>query len=259
MNRSRILTLLFPLCLLALAATADSAETVTADQVRTWQAERKTFTIVDVRQSQLFLRKHIEGAINIPAFAIAMKGLAKDKDIVLYDNGIGTIDARTAADKLAAAGYGRVWILDNGLADWEAAGLPLKLQSGVLDTQLVEFLTAAELIRAMNANVPMVLVDLRARALFKAGSIPGAVNAAPDDLPSLSAGWTKGRLIVLFDNDNAEPEQQAEQLRRMGFKMVRYLYGDSLSGKSSLNHTERPMLVRGPGRGPALRHCPGLR
>ncbi|MEK6742173.1 MAG: rhodanese-like domain-containing protein [Nitrospirota bacterium] len=226
MKRSRYLLPVFLLILqIASAAPVLAAETVTAGQVRRWQADKKAFYLVDVRPKQVFLRKHIEGAINIPAFVVAKKGLARDKDIVLYDNGIGTVDAKEAADNLAAGGYGTVFLLDGGLARWEASNLPLQLQSGVLDTKLVELVTAAELARALHDSLPMVLVDLREPALFKSGSIPGAVHAAPANLLSLSSGWQKDGLIVLFDTGDAEAERQAEQLRRAGFKMVRYLYG----------------------------------
>lgn len=226
MKRPRFLLPIFLLSLqIAFAAPVLGAESVSADQVRRWQAEKKAFYLVDVRPMQIFLRKHIEGAINIPAFVVAKKRLARDKDIVLYDNGIGTLDAKEAADKLDAAGYGSVFLLDGGLARWEASNLPLQLQSGVLDSKLVELITAAELSRAMHDNLPMVLVDLREPALFKSGSIPGAINAKPATLQSLSTGWKKDSLIVLFDNGNAESERQAEQLRRAGYKMVRYLYG----------------------------------
>lgn len=226
MKRPRSLLLMFLLTLqIASAAPSLGADAVSADQVRRWQAEKRSFYLVDVRPVQIFIRKHIEGAINIPAFIVAKKGLARDKDIVLYDNGIGTVDANEAADTLAAAGYGKVFLLDGGLARWEASNLPLKLLSGVLDSKLVEFITALELSRAMNASLPMVLVDLRERALFKSGSIPGAIQVDPAALQSFSTGWQTNSLIVLFDNGNAESERQAEQLRRAGFKMVRYLYG----------------------------------
>jgi rhodanese-related sulfurtransferase len=220
---------LLPMFLLFLhsvaAAPAQGAESVSVEQVRRWQTDKKTFYFVDVRPTQLFLRKHIEGAINIPAFIVAKKGLAKDKDILLYDNGIGTVDAKEAADSLAEAGYRNVFQLDGGLARWEASNLPMKLQSGVLDSKLVEFITAAELSRAMHDNLPMVLVDLREPALFKSGSIPGAINVKPATLKSLSTSWRTDSLIILFDNGNAESERQAEQLRRAGYKMIRYLYG----------------------------------
>jgi len=209
----------------AAVATAHAEGPVSADRVRRWQADKMSFYLVDVRSGLIFSRKHIEGAINIPAFIVAKKGLLKDKDIVLYDGGIGTMEAREAADKLSAAGYGKVFLLEGGLALWEAAGLPLKQQTGVLDSKLVEFVTARELSQAMRDSLSMVLVDLREPALFKAGSIPGAIQANPEILQSLSTGWQKDNLIVLFDNGNAESERQAEQLRRAGFKLVRYLYG----------------------------------
>ena len=226
MTRMRLALPLFVLSLqIAFAAPVLGAGSISVDQVRSWQAEKRSFYLVDVRPMQLFLRKHIEGAINIPAFVVAKKGLAKDKDIVVYDNGIGTVDARGAASELETAGYGKVMLLDGGLARWEALGLPLKLQTGVLDSKLVEFITVAELTRAMQDSLPLVLVDLRDPAVFKAGSIPGAVNIKPATLVSSSAGWKKDGLIVLFDSGNAEAEQQAEQLRRAGFKMIRFLYG----------------------------------
>ena len=226
MKRLRFLLPMFLLSLqMVSVAPVQGADSLSADQVRRWQTDKRSFYLVDVRPMQIFLRKHIEGAINIPAFIVDKKGLAKDKDIVLYDNGIGTVDAKEAADKLAAAGYGNLFLLDGGLARWEASNLPLKLQSGVLDSKLVEFITAVELSRAMHDSLPMVLVDLREPVLFKAGSIPGAIHADPAALRSVSTGWQKNSLIVLLDNGNAESERQAEQLRRAGFKMVRYLYG----------------------------------
>ena len=225
----RPLRILLPMLVLALhvasAAAVLGAEPISAAQVRRWQVDKKAFYLVDVRPKQLFLRKHIAGAVNIPAFVVAKKGLARDKDIVVYDNGIGTVDAKEAADHLDAAGYGTVFLLDGGLARWEAAQLPLQLQTGVLDTKLVEFITALELSRAMSENLPMVVVDLREPALFKSGSIPGAINVKPATIQSLSTSWQKDSLIVLFDNGNGESERQAEQLRRAGFKMIRYLYG----------------------------------
>jgi len=53
-------------------------------------------------------------------------GAAPDREIVLYGAGEGSRDAETARAKLAAAGYTRVEIFPGGLAEWQAAGLPLE-------------------------------------------------------------------------------------------------------------------------------------
>lgn len=59
------------------------------------------------------------------SFLEQMEPFWKDRPVVLYGAGGASLDAETAAAKLAAAGWSQVEVFAPGLAGWAAAGLPL--------------------------------------------------------------------------------------------------------------------------------------
>lgn len=206
-------------------AIAQPTIVISPEELSQWQEAKAPFLLIDVRSSHLFDQKHIGGAMNIPSFIIHKKGLPKDKMIVIYDSGVGSSDASVAAEKLTSIGYESVFVLEGGLARYDALGLPIIAPSGVLDTRLVEFITVEDLSRVISEGLPMTVVDLRTPELFQSGTVPGAQNISPENLLYVSRGWKKDSLIILIDGGDDEAVRQAELLRREGFKMVRYLYG----------------------------------
>ncbi len=62
------------------------------------------------------------------SFLETVRGLAPDPatPIVVYGAGHPSLESATAAEKLAAAGYTQVTDFAGGLAEWEAAGLPVE-------------------------------------------------------------------------------------------------------------------------------------
>ena len=153
--------------------TAHAASFISADEVRQLQSSNASFLLIDVRMSQSFNLKHIEGAINIPAFSIGKKRLPAGQ-IIIYDGGIGTIEARDAMEKLTAAGNTSVFILEGGLAGWEALGLPMTVQTGILSTRLSETVSVTELSRAMSDGLNLIIADIRMPEVFREGTVPGA-------------------------------------------------------------------------------------
>ena len=92
---------------------------------------------VDVRSATDFATGQIPGAINIPIEQIEKrwKSLPKDQTIVLYEAGRAgatgldvCADSRAAGRALLAHGFSpdRVKVDEDGLANWEKAGLPVK-------------------------------------------------------------------------------------------------------------------------------------
>ena len=205
-------------------AIAQNSYHISAEQVIQWQSSNPDLLIIDVRMSQAFNIRHIEGAINIPAFAIGKKNLPAGK-IIIYDGGIGTVEAKNALEKLSAAGMTSVFILEGGIARWEAMGLPMTVQTGILSTRLSEPISVTELSRAMSDGLDLIVVDIRMPEAFQEGTISGARNIAPDDLLDVSRGWRKDSIIILIDSGDDEALKQAEKLRRAGFKLIRFLYG----------------------------------
>ena len=229
MKRLYGLTLAIVLLILSLVfgtppAIAQPAPLISADEVRQLQSSNASFLLIDVRMSQSFNMKHIEGAINIPAFSIGKKRLPAGQ-IIIYDGWICTIEAGDAMDKLIAAGNTSVFILEGGIARWEAMGLPMTVQTGILSTRLSEPISVTELSRAMSDGLDLIVVDIRMPEAFQEGTISGARNIAPDDLLDVSRGWRKDSIIILIDSGDDEALKQAEKLRRAGFKLIRFLYG----------------------------------
>ena len=221
----KMLTLILLAHLLFSTPEAQAVVKVQPAEIQRRQEDKTPFYLVDVRSAQAYARKHIAGAISIPAFVVSRKGLPKGDSIVLYDGGIGTTEAALAAERLEAAGYSKVAILEGGLARWETAGFAVGAPTGRLNEALIEALSSEELGRIDRNIFELILIDLRDAAAFKAGTVTGARNLQPATLLSASAAWQKNAVIVLFDGGTREPEHQAEQLRRAGFKLVRFLYG----------------------------------
>lgn len=207
------------------AAAASATGLISTDELHSWQESNKNFYLLDVRSGQAFARKHINGAINIPAFVAHKKGFPKGETYVLYDSGIGTTEGLDAAEKMTGVGYSKVFLLDGGLAGWESAALTVDAPMGVLTSKLVETISVKELKHEQRYGTPITLVDLRGATQFKGGSIPGARNVPGGITDKAISGWQKDVLVVLFDGGSGEAEKQAETLRRTGFKLIRFLYG----------------------------------
>ncbi len=94
---------------------------------------------IDSRDKRDYLRKHIEGAIHIPAVpeSLSLKkinehfGLLRGlKEIVIYCSGRSCETDETLARRLLDLGYERhIFILYNGLPEWEAGDYPITVQN----------------------------------------------------------------------------------------------------------------------------------
>ena len=75
---------------------------------------------------------HIPKAVNACVYEVTfldqVSQVARDQtqDIVVYGSRDRSWDARTAAEKLAGAGYPNIRVLEGGLAEWVSAGFPTK-------------------------------------------------------------------------------------------------------------------------------------
>ncbi|MFN0128499.1 MAG: YceI family protein [Verrucomicrobiales bacterium] len=88
-------------------------------------------TLIDVLPEENFEAEHIPRAINACVYEMAFVGKVeallgdRDRDIITYGAGAGSLDAPTAAAKLRGAGYTRVHVFAGGLAEWKANGRPV--------------------------------------------------------------------------------------------------------------------------------------
>ena len=93
--------------------------------------------LVQVLPEEVFAAKRIPGSKQACVYEVAfldqIAALTTDKAraIIVYGAGGGSLDAKVAAEKLAAAGFTNVTAFEGGLDAWSAAGLPL-VGEGVL-------------------------------------------------------------------------------------------------------------------------------
>jgi len=88
--------------------------------------------LADVRRKYAWDHSTLKlpGAVRLDPRAPSTAGLAKDRDLVIYDSDPDEITGVEVAAGLAAAGF-RVHVLNGGLPGWVAANLPTETKDAV--------------------------------------------------------------------------------------------------------------------------------
>ena len=115
---------------LARAYTGDlnGVELLTKEELaKRLRRNKDELLVLDVRPEQEYAAGHVPGAMSIPVAELKrrLKELPKNKEIVAYCRGSFCAFAPEAVRYLDKKGF-RTYILDAGLPDWEAAGLPVE-------------------------------------------------------------------------------------------------------------------------------------
>ena len=114
---------------LARAYTGDlnGVELLTKEELAKRIRRKDDLMVLDVRPQEEYAAGHVPGAVSIPVAELKrrLKELPKNKEIVAYCRGPFCAFAPEAARYLDKKGF-RTSILDAGLPDWEAAGLPVE-------------------------------------------------------------------------------------------------------------------------------------
>ena len=114
---------------LAQAYTGDlsGVELLTKEELAKRLRRKDDLLVLDVRPEQEYAAGHVPGAVSIPVAELKrrLNELPKNKEIVAYCRGSFCAFAPQAARYLDKKGF-RTYILDAGLPDWNAAGLPVE-------------------------------------------------------------------------------------------------------------------------------------
>jgi 3-mercaptopyruvate sulfurtransferase SseA len=88
--------------------------------------------LADVRRKYAWDHSTLKlpGAVRLDPKALSTAGLAKGRDLVVYDSDPDEITSVDVAAGLAAAGF-RVHVLKGGLPEWVAANLPTETKDAV--------------------------------------------------------------------------------------------------------------------------------
>lgn len=115
--------------------------TVTHEKLRAWMEQGRDLTVIDILPGDVYRKRHLPGAKNACVYEVVfpqqIEAIVPDRsrEIVVYGSRIVSMDAATAAEKLARLGYQRVYVLSGGLAAWREASYPLEGEEvdGTLD------------------------------------------------------------------------------------------------------------------------------
>lgn len=102
-------------------------ELVSKEELAKRLRRKDDMLVLDVRPAEEYAAGHVAGAVSVPVTELKrrLKQLPKDKEIVAYCRGSFCAFAPEAARYLGKKGF-RISVLDAGLPDWEAAGLPVE-------------------------------------------------------------------------------------------------------------------------------------
>lgn len=115
------------------AQIVDGLRYVTADQAIQATRQSTAPVFVDVRTSQEFGTKHIQGALNIQDFQVpdAIPTLPNDRAWVMYCTCPDDHLAKWAAAAVEATGLPNAVVLEHGLQGWQTAGGEVVVPEGV--------------------------------------------------------------------------------------------------------------------------------
>jgi rhodanese-related sulfurtransferase len=105
----------------------DELEPVTKEELARRLRRKDGPLVLDVRPAEEYNAGHIPGAVSIPVAELRrrLREIPKRREIVAYCRGAYCAFAPEAVRYLQRKGY-KAMLLDEGLADWEAAGLPVE-------------------------------------------------------------------------------------------------------------------------------------
>jgi len=211
-------------------------------------------TVIDVRAPAFYEKGHIPAAISIPAALCATKKLPPLGQVVVYDAGLGSDEAKRSAAALNAKPGIKAEVMEGGFAAWtEAKGQ--STQAAGMKSEEVPSITFAQLQVAQSNDV--VIVDLRkppVQSRQDAQGVPpppltdlrkefpgAAVTTSPFQLPQTrQSGSGASPLIVLIDNGDGSARAMASTLKANGIARFVVLAG----GEAILSRHGEPGLQR---------------
>jgi rhodanese-related sulfurtransferase len=206
-----------------LAEVNQKTPEVSTEQLRRILADGSAI-VLDTRTRAEFDAGHVPGARNLDGPAAERVAVVerlvegnKSAALVLYCNGPFCQASRRIADELVAAGFTNVRRFQLGIPVWRALGGPTAIE-------------VSGFTRVFGADRTAVFIDVSPASDFAKGSLPGAQNAAIEDVVS---GKTKiplpeddfNRRIILFGRDPAQARQLAELLSSRPWHNVSYFDG----------------------------------
>jgi rhodanese-related sulfurtransferase len=216
---------------------------LSAEELKAKVDKGEKLIILDGRSPQEYRRMTIPGARSVPNAELAhrLPSLVADETTTIVVNCAGRTRSIIGAQSLRNAGVKNpVIALRNGTQGWMLAGLTLENGSDPKDLPVLDALGLAQSRARAQAliahyKLPVIdraelsrwqadtsrtsyLLDVRSRAEYEAGHLPGAAHAPGGQLVQATDQWvgTRGARLVLCDDTQLRAATTAIWLRGMG-------------------------------------------
>ncbi len=189
--------------------TVAAEEKLTKDEFKN-QLHNESVAIYDVRPPMMYQAAHIPGAkpLPAPAFDKFAKTLPQDMDTPMILYGPGGCLSPTTSIRAKGLGYTNVKIYTRGFADWS------KTEYSVTTPDWLK--------KAIEKDLPLVLIDVRPQETARGGRIKGAVSIPLDRLDASKDSFPKQKNapIVIYGEGK---RQAAKKIVSWGYRAVRIL------------------------------------
>jgi rhodanese-related sulfurtransferase len=213
-------------------ATVPAGASLTPAELDELRKEGRDIKLIDLRLPHRFKRGTIPGAMNIPAAVLLEKQLPPLGEVVLFDDGLGEVDAEALAEGLNKRKGFAADVLAGGYAAWREFSTESTEAGGLRDPD-VQMVTYQKLARMQDR---VLMVDLRGK---KKPVVPPHRDQA--------AGPNKGAPAATA----AEPVDALAELCKAD---NREYFGDlaSLRTKYRRRHSADPKAAAATRQGPAV-------
>jgi rhodanese-related sulfurtransferase len=194
--------------------------------------------ILDVRAQAASSQSHIQGAVALPVTelqAMTQRFIAEQKvpelpgvtdlraPIVVYADSHTSREALLAYKELRNWGYNGVTVLNGGMSNWVAAGLPT--EQGAAATAIVfekklapGAIAPKEFVALEQSREGVLFVDVRTDQEVATGVIKDARHIPLEQLEDRLAELPKDKEIILYCTNGARAEMAYQTLDKLGFK-----------------------------------------
>ena len=181
---------------------------------------------------EFYSRNSFQSLINTEAKALQVTDVIKSATLSTTNNAATSCCGLPIRITLLAASGHDVYVLEGGLAAWDARRQPIVAVPGDRGGPLVDPVGSEELQRLMGGERPVAVFDVRDSASFAGGRVPGARTTTTfAALLEAVREYETTDLIVLIDGGDGPAQKFAERLRREGYRSVKYVYGGMLDWK----------------------------
>jgi rhodanese-related sulfurtransferase len=180
---------------------------------------------VDARNPEEFDEVHIKNAVNIPVSKLeknpALLPADKQKEIVFYCNGIKCGKSKKAAQIAAAQGYANVMVYAEGMPVWEEKGMSIYAGPNYEKKIETSKLKPGELKSLMESKpLTLTIVDVRDKAEYDQGHIPGAINIPVANFALQSGVLEKDRRIIVYCNSGGRSYNAYRKLQKLAYPNI---------------------------------------